>query len=526
MRVRYRTLELGLRTREFVADAYRFVGGLKGQINENWRWEGAVLYGEDNRVETSGGILNKSAFTNAINNGSFNPFARNTLANQIALQPALISTVRRGKTTMLGEDAQINGTVWEMPAGPLSLAAGGGNRRESIDDQPDSQTGTGNTIGATNFEPTRGNRDVQHAYVELGIPLLADAPGAHLLELNLAARVENYSDVETRPLKPKVSLRWQPIDDSLTLRGTWGQGFRAPSLSELHSGTSESFDTINDPSGLTPDEQVAVVSRGNSKLSPERSESFTVGVVYSPPQVKGLTLNVDYFRYNLDSVVQSGSQFLVNEQFRTGTRAQFYTNGLYSDPNAPLYVERDSTTGELLSIRTQTRNVAKIELKGLDFGLNYEYPTDAWGTFGFGLNAQYLLTFKQQDAPGGRWVDYLGDFSSVESNPQGFGSVVRLRGNGTVFWNFDRYSMAATAHYIDSYQDDKLSGVQRAISEYVTLDLQASIKLPYDTKLTVGVDNVIDVEPPFAAGAFADGYDRDTHSLQGRFVYASLKKRF
>ena len=98
--------------------------------------------------------------------------------------------------------------------------------------------------------PTAGSYDVDEAYAELRLPLLRDTPFFHRLELTGAAR---YSDYSTSGSTTTFSagINWEPIED-LLFRGTWAEGFRAPSIGELF-GTPSRFDQeVVDPcSGMT-----------------------------------------------------------------------------------------------------------------------------------------------------------------------------------------------------------------------------------------------------------------------------------
>ncbi len=112
------------------------------------------------------------------------------------------------------------------------------------------------------------------------------SPGFHALEVVGSARYEQYLDNDTNILVPKVGLRWQPLDDSLTLRATWGKGFREPSLFELHNSPSEFFRDTYDPLTDTENPETPFLLRSNPALQPEDSNNFTAGLVYSPKFVR------------------------------------------------------------------------------------------------------------------------------------------------------------------------------------------------------------------------------------------------
>ena len=91
---------------------------------------------------------------------------------------------------------------------------------------------------------TYGRYTVKEAYLEANIPLLKDMPFAKLLSIDLATRYSDYSNFGTTT-NSKASFMWKPVNDLLT-RGTWAEGFRAPSLNDTFGGGSQSYDSYMD----------------------------------------------------------------------------------------------------------------------------------------------------------------------------------------------------------------------------------------------------------------------------------------
>ena len=113
-------------------------------------------------------------------------------------------------------------------------------------------------------------------------------PGFHALEFTAAARFEYYLNNDTNVLVPKFGMRWQPFDDSLTLRSTWGEGFREPSLYELFGSPSSDIRRARSSMFLCS-------INSNPALDPEDSRDFTAGIVYTPKFIPGLTVSVDIY---------------------------------------------------------------------------------------------------------------------------------------------------------------------------------------------------------------------------------------
>jgi outer membrane receptor protein involved in Fe transport len=246
----------------------------------------------------------------------------------------------------------------------------------------------------------------------------------------------------------------------------------------------------NDPYAFT---QIRTVRSGNPNLKPETAKNFTAGIVYSPDYVKNLTVNVDWYRIEQKNVPNSADQLILDENFRTG--GPFNPNALFAanivaDPNSPEIYQ---------VLYSPTLNLSQRIIEGIDIGARYDIPTDSYGTFTVGL-----------------------------------GTIPRLKGNLSTIWAYEGFELGATAYYIARYNDDTAAiGYARKVDSIVTLDLQASYTIRNrkhawlnETKFTIGCINVTDEEPPLVVAAFADNYDRDTHDLRQRFIYASLSKKF
>ena len=222
---------------------------------------------------------------------------------------------------MYKRQANISGEVFELPAGYLAFAAGYEKRWQSGYDQPDALIAAGITSGNSR-QPTSGSFSVEEVYLEVAIPLISDVEFVEQVDLELATRYSDYSNFGDTT-NSKVGLKWR-INEDVLVRGTWSEAFRAPSLSELFLGNSDSFATLIDPcnggeaananspgcAGIPaayeqPNPQIRTTVGGNSDLAPEEAESFTYGFVYSPAQVDGLSITFDVFDIEVDNAVST-----------------------------------------------------------------------------------------------------------------------------------------------------------------------------------------------------------------------------
>jgi iron complex outermembrane receptor protein len=561
----YRTVELGPRTDEIDVNAFRIVTGFRGDIpNTRLNWETAFLYARDERQERLGGDFSLNAAQQTMgrtDTNAFNPFGRQSITPGV-LNEISEPLFTRADQEIWSVDARLGGEIWDLPAGPLGFAAGFAHQEDNLRYEPDFPQRSGDLVGFNSDQPLTADRQIYSFFLETRIPILGPdqgIPAFHSFELTLAGRYDHYNDFgEAKgriggtelPFNPKIALRWQPIDESLTLRASYSSSFRAPTFEDLYQAPSEDFPELRNPvradvtdpnspnyipnfdSNLYPTfEQIRVLRSGNPDLQPETAKNYTAGFVYTPPYVKNLTISWDWYRIEQKGVPNSVDQLLLDQNFATGgpfNPNAAFANFIHFDPNP---ATNPGFTYDLID--SPTLNLSKRILEGFDVGARYDIPTDNWGTFSILANVSYVYRFDQQNTPDDSLSDRLGDFVDP-SQGFGLGTIPRLKGNLGGIWAWRGLEFSATAYYIDSYKDDTVAiGFSRDVDSIITVDLQASYEVldtPYEwlnrTKFTVGVVNVTDEEPPLVVGAFADNYDRDTHDLRQRFWYVQLTKKF
>lgn len=584
--VRYRSLEAGLRSDRVTTNNYMFTGGLRGTFSDlttsdllkTWGYELGFRYNLDERNEAFGGIVSLPALRQALlstdPNTAFDAFGRNINGTGIAgrtnnsiLSRVFTTTIHRGFTSLTLEDGKLYGDLWNLPAGPISFAIGSEHRKETANDRPDSLTASGQTFGSSGFQPTRGSRDVWAAYGELRIPVTSfswNFPGIYSLELNLAERFEYFSDFGDTE-KPKISVRWQPIDASFTLRATYNEAFHAPTLAELFTSQSAPLIALHDPVSNSSVE-VPVITGGNPGLKPEDAYEWTYGAVWSPQFIHGLTLSADWYHIDLRNLADAlDPVFIVNTNFTTATA--FAANGAPLNGQFQNLITRDPVTGVLLKVNGTQQNLTRIITEGLDYEAIYQLDSSIFGrgdfgSFTFTLNGNYLARYQRQASPADPRVDLTGQFLGAASG----GSLAQNRWYTAVAYDFRGFDAGATVHFIGQTSDipgAATNGGNRKIREWTTLDLivnytfnfgapttpptthakdaKAKFVTPVstaaysecgwrallnNTTITLGMNNVFDQDPPFVAGAFENGFDESTASIQGRFWYVALKKHF
>ena len=505
--VRYRSLEAGLRTAKIRTNNYVFTGGLKGNLGEfanawdqlkTWEWEAGFRYNESNRVASDGGIVNNNALRAFLLDTdpatAFNPFGKN-VNNKRTINQVFVTTHDVEESALLTEDLTIRGDLFNLPAGSVRFAIGGQHLGATYSDHPDPLIQTGQTTGSTNGQPTHGNRDVWSVFWETRVPVTGPTwnfPGAYSLDLGYAERYENYSDFGQTE-RPKFDVRWQPIDQSLTLRAAYIEAFHAPTLFELFSGTTQSFPEVKDTCACGTEAQVTQSIFGNPHLKPEIAYEYTYGGVLTPGKwwapLQGLTLSADFIRID----IRAFTTFL-DPQALVDHAGPQDANGTQHLGAATIL--RDGFGGPITLLSTPFQNLGSEKLSAWDFEVVEIFETGRlghgdWGTFTATWNETYLADVDIQLLPGGKRTTAVGKFGGGFQGPNGGGSFTHNRWYASLFYDGPSGSWmqgidgGLVVHYIGQYWDSR-SGVPqihganggdhtvsqtRKVREWVTMDL-------------------------------------------------------
>jgi iron complex outermembrane receptor protein len=466
-------------------------------------------------------------------------------------------------TKLYNYTANLTGDLFELPAGPLGFAAGYEYRRESGFDQPDAITASGATTGNARL-PTAGGFALDEFYAEFNIPILKDMAFAETFEIAVAARYSDYSNFGDTT-NPKFGFRWKPFAD-LLVRGNYADGFRAPTVSDLFSGQSDSFPEIQDPCSLpfissapanvvaacrggvggisgTPvgytqaNTQIRVTVGGNPNLLPEEARNKTLGLVYSPSFVEGLDLYLDWYNIEITNAI-------------TGVDPQFLLDSCYDGSavgNCALITRGPG--GEILDLFAGTGNdlVGGFEIEGYDFTVEYRFDTE-FGKFRINWDNAY--------------VSYYGDIGQPEAGdvlPDGsvsFGNLVgvyldrlnfahRLKSNIATNWQYGDWGTTLTARYLSAIDEDcslpvifgnpglcsnvngspQFPDGENTLDDTWYFDLQGTWDAPWNGRVTAGVRNILDEDPPTSYSTFANSFD-PSYDIPGRFWYVQYSQKF
>jgi iron complex outermembrane receptor protein len=457
--------------------------------------------------------------------------------------------------------ANLTGTIFNLPAGGLGFAIGVEHREQEGSYEPDAIYAANESAGVPSG-PTDGEFDVDEVYGEIQIPILKDAPLANLLQVSAAIRWFDYSTFGS-DTTTKFGLNWRPVQDVL-LRGTYGEGFRAPNIGELF-GTFSRFDaTIDDPCtdyagvlGGPPksatiqancqalgvpntyaqfNNQISVITGGNPALVPETSDGYTAGLVYSPRWATGaswsdaLEIELTYYKIEIDDTIQARD-------------AQAKLNGCVEalDPVLCDGITR-TPAGVINGFDNVLINIGGTTTSGYDLNLRWALPETGVGRFTFTWQNTYLDEYIDQVQTAAGLVE-----EAREGTERGSPSIAfpELKSALTADWTLGDFAAAATVRYTDAVTETcpaaaraaNNGGVVLCSSDPVENEMEATTYVDIQGSwtpaglgggwtFTLGINNLFDEDPPFCYTCELNSFDGSAYDIPGMFWYGRVVARF
>ncbi len=539
-------------------DGIRAVAGFRGS-NFGWDWETAGLWNRSERDDVTYGRLYLPVLRTLM--------TQNRSLASLNADPNLGHDVIANNKSQISQwDAKATTEFGQLPGGKIGVAIGGEIRRETINLNPDPLVASGQIYGLANTILDSG-RTVKSAFVEFRTPVLKN------LEFDFAGRVDKYPNIKTN-FVPKVGGKWT-INDTFAVRGTYAEGFRAPSLSQVVAGGAQYFlNGVWDPKRCGPDHQTPLPGGGttqdcsrniagtggfNPDLKPEESKSYNIGLIFSPTSYFDMTIDFFNIKRRNEIVLGTSDQALKDED-------RFPQNVTRDTNPASFLVDAAGNpipgTGSLLMVATPWRNQGKTELGGVDLEARLRSKLGEWGSLSTTLRSTYVQTYKiwqNEDDPvhnvagtqpglsdwllsSGtqmpRWKTTLsttwtrGDHivSAALNYVSPISLLRRYDGETTYAQPFCHYG---TRKPTDAAPDRDTSNSlyetfypQCAIKEWTTINMGYTYTGFKNWTLSANVQNLFDTKAPYDPTNTTAGFNEDLHNPYGRYFNFSARYKF
>ncbi|CAN5577734.1 TonB-dependent receptor [soil metagenome] len=577
---------LGPRTEQNHYDVFQITLGGDGRLPlKDWAWNAYGAFGRTSYRATEVNYPSSIAVQRLLSAadggaslcaGGFNPFGPQPISAACA---TYITRTAHNQTTLEQTvlEANVQGGLFDLPAGEVRFAAGADYRKMRYDFSPDALITAGDLA---NFLPVRGSggsSDVREIYGELLIPLLANLPLVKEANLDLGYRYSDYDTVGGVSTY-KADLDWK-IMPSVMLRGGLARAIRAPSVGELYTAATQdavSLGTLGalpggDPcdirsayrSASDPARAAAVrglclaqgvpaniidsytntktranfTTAGNADLQAETADTFSVGVVWSPkfatPLLSRINLSIDYYDIRIkDAIGQITAPLAVSKCFNADG-----TNSGYALSNSYCALITREGSGLIDNVTVPKRNLSGYRTSGVDIAGDWTFnlgdvglPEGA-GRLRLSSVVNYLESFKIESLPGAGFRDYAGTIQNTQIDL--FSSArPRWKATSSATWSLEPVDLSLRWRRIGEMENANNVGVvgaalgpTKAVNYF---DLDAAWRASAKLELRAGVVNLADKTPPTVVTSAVGAYTTDvnTYDLIGRRFFVSLKARF
>jgi outer membrane receptor protein involved in Fe transport len=546
---------------------YRYVIGLRGDLNDNWNYDAYMQYGRVDFDQVQTGFFRTTAIQNALNvvNVNGTPTCQSVVNGSdpacVPYNIFRIGGVTRAALDYLETPSTQAGNLYERIVNVsfggmlgdygvkspwaedgVGVSFGMEYRREQLDYAADYVSSSGSLNGSGGASPpVNGSFDVYDAFAEARIPLVQDMPGVKSLTLETAYRFSDYSSIGTTNTY-KLAGDWEPIDD-LRIRASYQRAVRAPHVLELFSPQNVVLDGTLDPCAdlaagdplvarcaqafkLTTAQVLAIegnpanqyngLTGGNPNLDPEKSDTYSVGFVYQPSYVPGLNLSVDWFDIKVDDYISGiGADIIIENCIDT------------LDPFYCSLVRRDSAGSLWLSpqgyVIDTTLNTGSLRTAGVDFNVGYRTDLDRFGIADMGgVSVSFVGTWLDKlsikPLPDSEAIDCVGRYGPICSASGGLSSPnpewrhkARLTWNTPFAYGDWVSSVGLSAQWrhfggVKLNEDGSGPATDAKLPTRDYLDLTLTWTMKDTANFRLGVNNVFDKDPPLVgSGACPTG---------------------
>ncbi|HEX5264801.1 MAG TPA: TonB-dependent receptor [Phenylobacterium sp.] len=545
-----RLVEAGPRHYEQTVDTFNVTGTLEGDFDvgmNSWHWDANAVWARNKANQTFTGNVNAARVQQALGplsgcTGSCVPLnifggAGTITADQLAFIG--FTQVDSSQQELSDYSANLTGDILALPAGPLAFAAGLEYRQTQGYFRPDPIVTEGLSADIP-AQPAAGKIDVKEAYGELRVPVIKDTPFIYRLDATVAARWFDYSTSGSDSTW-KAGMNWKPVDEVL-VRGSWGQGFRAPSIGELFGSASRFDQEITDPCSsfltngssaavranciahgvpangsytqLNP--QLPVITSGNEDLKPETSESWNWSVVWQPKALRdaswasGGSIEVAYTDLKLENAIQAlDGQTVLSRCANTG------------DPLSCNTISR-TASGAISAISNPLINIGGIKTRAIDLNILWTSPDTSFGHFAVSSYTTFLLEFTEKQPTSDGFTNIKREGTERGSPDQAY---PKTKSNLSLDWDKAEWGATGTLRYMSGVNE---TGADNRLGARTYFDAQVRWTPAFlgdQYRIAAGVNNLFDKDPPGCITCGLNNFDPNIYDAPGRFFYLRFSYR-
>ncbi|MYH69966.1 MAG: TonB-dependent receptor, partial [Gammaproteobacteria bacterium] len=547
----WRAADLRPRLYNYDSDTMKITAGLRGKLPwlaNAWEYDAWLTYGRSTLDEVTRNQVNVARLQTALDpvacaqdpacpkdargNPTLDIFGRGTKSRE-EIDYVLFTDEEATRYEFWHLAGSLTGELWSLPGGPIGVAAGLEWRHEEGNVHVSELVQLGHSADRY-AEPTQGDFSVWEAFAEFHAPLLAGRSFAHELSLDAAVRYSEYNHVGSEATF-KLALHWAPVHD-VHLRGVFATGFRAPNILESFGGIVDTYPTVADPCNSAADlyrnnatvranctrqgipagyvqnaSQLKISAGGNPALEPETSDSFSVGLAWTPDAIENLSLTVDYYDVRVDKAI--------NTPDPVDVILTCYTTPNLAAPECARVGRGPS--GTIIRFDLLNENLARLETSGIDLNASWSLSTD-FGDISFNGNVNWLNEYVETTGSGA--VSNRTDM--VAGNIADWAGYPEWRANLSLSLSRNNWTLGGSWRYLDAmdiFDTIQFDNIHTTVDAINYFDLFGNYR-GNTFNITLGAENITNETPPYVPDVSDN--TSSIYDYLGRFYYVRLKLGF
>ncbi|GAB5412717.1 MAG: TonB-dependent receptor [Congregibacter sp.] len=558
---------------------YRGVFGVRGQINDTWRYDASWQYSEVDMRNRGGNYFDTGRFGQALQaipdeNGNAVcppgsdpgcvPYDLWNTGGVTDEQVAFLTqeVFEAGQTSQEVFHIYTQGSLGDYGiASPFAengveIVVGYEYREETLVNtfSDNARRGIVGGFGAAQVN-TRGRYDVNDIYFEASIPVIEGAAFAESVVLDLGYRYSDYSFGPSTDTY-KFAGNWA-INDDLKLRGSFQRAVRAPNVVELFEPVNGGlFAMDQDPcnkasagaatstSGYTfeqcarsgvsraiwdqggpqnnPASQYNQIGGGNVDLEPEEADTLSFGVIWTPEFIDGLSVSLDWYDIEIEGAIQGiNEETTLLQCIETGD--PIFCDAVGRGLNDTLWLGLAEPGN---GIDARITNIGFLAVEGMDIEVNYNFDIGDMGTINLANILGIVDSYEQEEYVGAGIVNCEG----VYGGPCGLPIVDfqnRMQATWATPWGV---TASLIWRHIGAIDQEFTSGEPNDIDSYNYFDVSATWDVTDYAQLRVGINNLLDEEPPFVFQGVTARENGNTYpgvyDPLGQYLFAGFTLQF